>query len=105
MGRDSFYPRSILLGVMVDWWDLEAEESEHNIGGGKRMNADEFASKLQRMTPEEKAAFKHRTGAPDGGDQRWVDEFVTNPAWEKRFCHHLGMPTEGERISKSTHKA
>jgi hypothetical protein len=74
------------------------------------MDEKEFEARLNRMTPEELQDFRKKTGAVGagaGGDkaweiQRWVDEFISDAARERKYCRYFGRPTESERIAKRT---
>ncbi len=63
------------------------------------MSATELRDLMNRMDAKAKADFRRKISVSDGwDDERIIEMFVKEPAWEKNICHVLGVLTQSDKV-------
>jgi len=67
------------------------------------MTANELRIRLKEMSQDDRLAFLRCVGwFPDFDDERILDAFVKESAWEKKICDALSVPTEADKVGQAS---
>ena len=66
------------------------------------MTTNEFRSRLRQMDANErKRCWKHIGAPTDWGDERVIEMFMKEPAWNRTICDFFRVPTEEEKVGQA----
>src|SRR5258706_6399399 len=69
------------------------------------MTGNEFKVWLATLGPDEKEQFKFKHSHGGSDDDRFVLAFVASPEMQARCCHHLGVPSQADKMAEASIEA